>query len=177
MIHSKRQRALSLVVSSLVVALGSGLSGCRHERHDALPPPDAAPFDAPDQLAEGELLETSDEAFGLALPEGLRITKRLYSNVVLVGARPSSEIIEYLRQHVEAKVESGVGTTTFVDVSVKKPRSDWRGSLRIEVSRQGETTRVELWGEVPPPLPDNSGRTLPSWFQSGSPPKRASRDR
>ncbi len=177
MIHSKRFGAISLFASSLVVALASGLSGCRHEKHDALPPPDVAPFEAPDQLAEGELLETSDEAFGLALPEGLRITKRLYSNVVLVGTRPSSEIVDYLRQHVDAKVESGVGSTLFADVTVKKPRSDWRGSLRIEVSRQGATTRVELWGEVPPPLPDNSGRTLPSWFQSGSPPKRASRDR
>ena len=177
MIHSKRLRALSLVASSLVVALASALSGCRHEKHDAQPPPDVAPFEAPDQLAEGELLETSDEAFGLALPEGLRITKRLYSNVVLVGTRPSSEVVDYLRQHVDAKVESGIGSTVFADVTVKKPRSDWRGSLRIEVSRQGATTRVELWGEVPPPLPDNSGRTLPSWFQSGAPPKRASRDR
>ena len=157
-------------VAEILVALTliTGVPGCRHEAQRAPLPPPLGVALPPDVVVKGELLDTPDEAFGLSLPEGLTVTKRLYANVVLIGTRPLDDVVEYIRQRVDAEVESGPGWTSFIGATVKKPQSDWRGTLRIEVARRGATTVVELWGEVPPLAMEGAARALPSTFQSAA---------
>ncbi len=109
--------------------------------------PRAAASDLPDQLAPDVILETREVAFGLPLPEGMTITRELYDNVVVVGTRPLEDVVAYVSERVDADVKSEAGSTSFVHATVKHPKGEWRGSLRIDVERRGATTVISLWGE------------------------------
>lgn len=106
---------------------------------------------APDQLAPGEVAESREEAFGLLLPEGLRITRREFNMVTAEGSLSPEDVSNYIRSRVkEGDVETGPGRTSFLRANVLKPTTTWRGMLRIDVEGDGKFTQLRVFGEQTP---------------------------
>lgn len=115
---------------------------------------------APDAVAVGEVPESSEEAFGLKLPQGLRVTKREFDRVTAEGSLAPEDVSNYIRSRVkEGDVETGPGRTSFLRANVLKPVTEWRGNLRIDVVGDGKFTQLRIFGEQTPP--DMSAHVLP----------------
>jgi hypothetical protein len=146
-------RTLTLVLFFAVVLVSS--DGCKRHHEPIAPPRQlAASVGKPDQIEAGEILSATETAFGLALPDGMKVTKRLYNNIVVVSTDPSFRVAAYIQSRVDATLVSEPGKMSFLNATVKEPREPWSGNLRIDVSRRGQTTVIELWGEAFPKTND-----------------------
>ncbi len=153
---SRSALAGRLHISLAVAAL---LAGCGETTKPA-PPPDrpreeVAPID---ELAEGELPEGRVFAFGLPVPDGMRLEPRSNLVVTAIGPVPFEEVANFVRDRVEAgQTTTGPSKTVFDRVKIKTPRGpeelrqplpEKEGAeevMRIEVSttKRGHT-RLEV---------------------------------
>jgi hypothetical protein len=174
---SRGARAIRVVVRAMwIVALVAGAAACRSAPEATpapaqtdtpleTPPPAPAPVD---HLAPGELVEGSDQAFGLTLPRDLRV-EAAFSDVVYASASAAVHpIVAYMRARLrEGTLREGDASATFEHVKVPgKPGLE----LFVRVIRMPGTTRVEIRDTTPrpaPDLPDEAAR----WRQVGLTPE------
>lgn len=118
---------------------------------------------APDALAEGEIEASSEEAFGLMLPRGLRVTRREFNMVTAEGSLKPEDVSNYIRSRVkEGDTETGPGRTSFLRANVLKPATTWRGTLRIDVEGDAKYTQLRIFGEQSIPDPEKQLPTMGS---------------
>ena len=159
------------VVGAVVVLAGAA---CHHaETSESAPTPvgpssEAVASAAPvDHLAQGELIEGGQQAFGVTLPRDLQIEESFTDVVYANGHVPIHALVQYLRDRLqEGGVREGADAATFDHVKVRG-RPGLELQVRIAVAPQG--TRVEIRDTTPPPapsLPDETAR----WKQVGLTP-------
>lgn len=147
-------RAPGARLFALVVATAAW--GCRDApKPDARPNPPAASASASprtvDQLAPGELAESSETAFGLALPRGMRVERRFGDLVSAKGKVPPTALMSYVKKRVDADTaDFGLESARFADAHVKGARPGAHVRIDIEGSADGtvlvvrDTTPHEL---------------------------------
>jgi hypothetical protein len=161
-------KAHALLVAGIAVAA----SACRHDARDATLPADtsATPTTASavpvDHLAQDELLEGSEKAFGLTLPRDAQVTGR-FADVVYASAHAQpSALVKYFRARVrDGSVTVGDKSATFDRVKLAgKPGLE----LEIKIAPGLATTRIEVRDVSPvdlPNLPDDEARMRAAGFQ------------
>jgi hypothetical protein len=136
-----------------------GLSGaCDPTRPDAEPPAPVAstvPVQAPvlpaDHLAPGELLEGTEQAFGITLPRGMHVDDTFAKVVYASGPMGLKPLVDYLRAHLQGgDLSEGEWSATFNHVYAPG-RSDPLLSVHIGTAR--DVVRVEFRDVTPPDLP------------------------
>ena len=112
-----------------------------------------------DHLAPGELLEGSDEAFGLTLPRGVRVDEAFTEVVYASGALAVHPVVSYLRSRlVGGDLREGETSATFEGVTV--PGHSER-LLRIHVAEVRRSAMIDIRDTTPGPrlnLPDEPAR-------------------
>lgn len=147
-------RARSAVAGAAMTLVIGACHG-RHATDDAVSaagseagPPAPAPVD---HLAAGELIEGTEQAFGLTLPRGLVITGNFVSVVYASGRLTVHPVVEYLRARLEGgDLREGEASATFEHVAVHgRPGVE----LTVHVSASVAGVRVEMRDTTPVPAP------------------------
>jgi hypothetical protein len=112
-----------------------------------------------DHLAPGELIEGSDQAFGVRLPRAVQVRAAFVDVVYADGSVALHPLVKYLRARVqEGSLREGEAAATFEHVRVRgKPGLEL--SIRIAAAPGG--VRVEMRDTTTPPpldLPDDNAR-------------------
>ncbi len=89
---------------------------------------------APDELGRGELLIGKEDAFGLPLPEGMKISRKSSDSVRAQGSLSPEVFTEFVRSRVEAEVETEPRRTRFSRAKVKAPVGGVVAGLRIDIT-------------------------------------------
>lgn len=126
-----------------------------------------------DHLADGELFEGTDKAFGVVLPRNVRIIHGYDDLIVATGTPPADRVANYFRQRLhEGKVTVGARATVFDGVrSAGAP--DLELWLSVEPGEGGEGCRIEvrkLTHEKAPVLPDDEARWRAAGFKPNGQP-------
>jgi hypothetical protein len=149
-----------------VVALAALLAACRgtgstdDSRTSSAPRGSAAPDALPvDHLAPGEVVEGREEAFGIRLPQGIRIDETFARVVFASGPLTVHPIVQYFRSRLhDGDVREGETSATFEHVTAPgKPDR----SLTIHIAEVRRATTIEIRDATPPPspnLPDETAR-------------------
>jgi len=138
------------------MTLAIGACHAHHADEDAASPAEtgaarAAP--APiDHLADGELVEGTEHAFGLTLPRGLVITGNFVPVVYASGGLTVHPVVQYLRTRLEGgDLHEGEASATFEHVTVRgKPGLE----LKVHVDASVAGVRVEMRDTTPVPAPN-----------------------
>lgn len=121
----------------------------------ASPVATAAPLD---HLAPDELVEGTEQAFGLTLPRGVHVESSDKGDVRAVGLVTLHALVKYLRQHVqESDLDEGDQYATLHKVKLRgKP-----GALyEMHVAPAGfRGTSLLVQDVTPPPMPDLPNET------------------
>ena len=162
---------------AIAIAVAPVLAACKRDDTVsvvATPAPKASAAVPVDHLADGELLEGPEKAFGLALPRGMKVDAAFGDIVYASGQLPSANVAKYLRARVrEGKMIEGdyahYGTTTFEKVKI--PTSpDKEFTITVRPAAEGvSVTKVEVRDATPtqaPNLPDDAAR----WKNAGLAP-------
>jgi hypothetical protein len=104
-----------------------------------------------DHLAPGELKQGKERAFGLVLPEGMKVISRFDDAVHARGRFPPQDIANYVRKQVHVKrVELGAARTIFPHARIQGGSPERQ--YRIEVVNLGRgETKLEVFDTTPPP--------------------------
>lgn len=112
--------------------------------------------------------------FGLDIPDGLRIVARFSKSVHLAGTLPLAAAIEAFQRQLEPSLmEFTPQHATWERVLVKNDES--RRVLRIQISRDGATTRMQI-AEVTPAPPANGLSDTQLWERAGRNPDGTPKD-
>jgi hypothetical protein len=138
-------------------ALCGALCGVLLACHRPTPAPEpVASASAPppvvrDQLAVGELLEGSEQAFGLKLPRGIHIEETFATVVFAQGSLKAADVANYIRSRVTGgAVHVGAAATIFDQVFT--PGYPSRPlSIHVEPLPRSGGTRIEVRDTTPPP--------------------------
>jgi hypothetical protein len=140
----------------LLAALGLGLCALAC-RSDPAPAPAAAGSGKPakqplDRLAPGELAPGSELAFGIPVPDGMRLTHLFHDVAYMNGNAPQDALVEYVRRHV------GSDRVQLAQSSVVFPRVTINGQPQnrvydIEVFSRSGRSRVTIRDVTPLPAP------------------------
>jgi hypothetical protein len=133
-----------LSVASLALSLSCGACH-RSTAEQALPCEEPA-----DRLGAGELVESTEVLFGLPVPEGMTVHRRLFDNAAAIGPLSEAEVAAYVRRRVEAHEERTEETTSFEHAHLRGEHAPLAGTLRIDVSRRGEMTVLAVWIDAAP---------------------------
>jgi hypothetical protein len=127
--------------------------------------PDAAPAD---HLAEGELLEGTEKAFGLTLPRQVKVDSRFVDLVYASGAPRPDAVANYIRARVRyGTVRIGAANTLFEKVQM--PEAPGREiSIRVAAGDNGRGCVIEM-RDVTPPKP-LEGSEVDKWRAVGLSP-------
>jgi hypothetical protein len=161
-----RARGLPASLATAVVAAAGLCAACNSARTTDEPAPAAStvPVKAPelpaDHLAPGELLEGSEQMFGITLPRGMKVDATFAKLAFASGPVALHPLVDYLRAHVQnGGLREGEGSATFEHVTAPgKPQPE----LQIHVVVLREVVKVVFTDPTPdtvvPPLPDNESR-------------------
>jgi hypothetical protein len=139
-------------------ALATAVAACRaHPTPDLLAadggPAAEASATPIDRLAPGELVEGTDEAYGLKLPRGLDVTSRFAPVVYASGRLPVHPVVDYFRARLQGgDLREGPTSATFQHVLVRGGTPDRELSVRIAETIAGVT--VEMRNTTPPHIPE-----------------------
>jgi hypothetical protein len=102
-----------------------------------------------DHLAPGELIEGSEQAFGVVLPRDLRVKGRFVDAVYTTGRPSVHALTQYFRARLEdGSLREGVQAATFEHVRVRgKPGLE----LFVHVAAARDGTNVEIRNATPQP--------------------------
>lgn len=159
------QAAWALVSLALV-------QGCKKDQPQPVPTQATA---SPDRLSEGEVLPGRDSAFGLELPQGLKVAAR-YPHVVQMSSTLSREaVVRFFRENVLVQhVEVTPSHTLFPKVYIKGDKS--KHIYRIDVTVGSGRTLVNMRDITPPPV--TQGLTeVQRWEQAGRNPDGTQKNR
>jgi hypothetical protein len=142
-------------VAAAATALAFGACHARHADDDAVPAvgssAGAAAHPPVDHLAPGELVEGTEQAFGLTLPRDLVITGNFVPVVYASGRLAVHPVVQYLRARLEGgDLHEGQASATFEHVAVRgKPGVE----LTVHVNASVAGVRVEMRNTTPVPAP------------------------
>lgn len=128
-----------------MLLLATAACACDSKPVPPAPPPGpaAAASSKPrlvDTTAPGEIAESGERAFGLALPRGLIVQERHPDHTVADGTLAFEPLANFIRARVNAaQVETGPSKTIFVNAQVK---DDPKRVVRVEVSSYAGRTRL-----------------------------------
>jgi hypothetical protein len=118
--------------------------------------PTAVPVD---HLAPGELLEGSAQAFGITLPQGVRVDEAFVKVVYASGPLPVHPLVQYFRSRLRGgDVREGESSATFDHVTAP---SDADRPLSIHIAEVHRGALIEVRDATPAPapnLPDEAAR-------------------
>jgi hypothetical protein len=148
-----------VAAASSVVLLAAVAAACRkappqENAAPAAPPPSASVASVPaDHLGPDELVEGTQQAFGLTLPKGLVVTGTLTDRVFAKGWFRVHPLVEYFRARLQdGALREGAESATFEHVKVPgKPGLEL--AIHIEPATTGGTN-VIVRDTTPPPVPD-----------------------
>jgi hypothetical protein len=151
-----RLPALIAAAGFVSVAL---LSGCKKQHGTESPEakatgsvagePETSARPPLDHLASGELPPGTASAYGLVLPNGMRLFANFSRTAEAIGPQRPEDVANYIRERVTAtRVELGAVGTVFPAVQVKN--GDPTKTLRIEVVPLGDRTKVVVRDISPP---------------------------
>ena len=146
--------------------------GCRgaDDTSKSLPTSSPAPGLAPaDHLAPGELLEGGDEAFGLTLPQRLRVDGAFARVVYASGPLAVHPLVSYLRARLrDGDLREGETAASFEHVHVP---NKLERELAIHITGIGQASaRVEIRDTTPPEIPALSDERA-RWRRVGTTPQ------
>jgi hypothetical protein len=156
----------------VIVLAALALSACdKTQDTQQIPPPPPAtssPVVTPvDHLADGELLEGTEKAFGVILPRGVTIVHGFDDLIVATGIPSPERVANYMRQRLkEGKITVGARATVFEKV---KTAGAPDLELSVLVEPNGDGCRIEvrkLTTPKAPALPDDEAR----WRAAGLKP-------
>ena len=156
-----------LTTAVFALALVSACSSCKRKQDEA-PKTEDAP---PDRLAPGELVEGTENAFGLPLPRVSKVSARFRGSVDITSTATPEQLANFVRARVkEGKVTQGTSSTRLDDVI---PRDDKAKRLSIEVRplRTGNGNRSEMVVRDTTPTPGDPNLSEEQrWKKAGMTP-------
>lgn len=139
------------------------------ETTSAAPTPSASIATPIDHLNDGELLEGTENTFGLVLPREVHVVHGFDDLRVATGAPQAERVANYFRARVhEGKITVGARSTVFDGVRIAAA-PDIELAINVEPGPGGDGCRVEvrkLTHEKAPVLPDDEAR----WRAAGLKP-------
>jgi hypothetical protein len=156
------------VLSVAIIAAGG--SACHKDDAAAVPLAEAVDAQAPrEHLADGELLEGTEQAYGLTLPRGLKIDTNLPPQIVASGEPKAADVANYVRRRVAmGSVKVGAASTMFLRVQVPA-RPGRELTIRVEPRATGTGVQMTIRDVTPPPV-DQSLTDEQRWQQVGIAP-------
>jgi hypothetical protein len=161
--HTIRPRAAAIFLVACM--------GCRgaDDTPKSLPTSTPAPALAPaDHLAPGELLEGADDAFGLTLPQKLRVDSAFAQVVYASGTVAVHPLASYFSARLQGgNLREGDMAATFEHVHVPtRPERE----LAVHIAGIGQMARVEIRDTTPPQIPALSDERA-RWKRVGTTPQ------
>jgi hypothetical protein len=157
--------AVTAAITSAAFAACSLCGACDATRTNAEPAPMASsvPVSAPvlpaDHLAPGELLEGTEQAFGVTLPEGMHVDDTFATVIYASGPMTLKPLVDYFRGHLQGgDLSAGEWSATFEHVFAPGKSEP---PLSVHIGTARDVVRVEIRDETPPelpPLPDDPAR-------------------
>jgi hypothetical protein len=160
------------------LALGLGSLGCVSLSCRSRPSPAPVVLDdeggaTPDRLKEGEELPESETAFGLPIPQGMRLSRHFLESAYLTGSLSLEQLADHVQSHVEARnVEVTKNRVLFARVLFARARikGDRRGRLfRLEISRTASGAQLFML-EITPPAMTRGLTEAERWREAGRNP-------
>ncbi len=112
-----------------------------------------------DHLAPGELIEGSEEAFGIPLPRGVHVDEAFVHVVFASGPLTVHPLVQYFRSRLQdGDLREGESSATFEHVTARA-KSDRQ--LTVHIAEVRRTAEIEIRDTTPPPspnLPDEPAR-------------------
>jgi hypothetical protein len=139
--------------------------GCKRDNTDDIL---AAASQTPDRLEPGEPLVGTPRVLGLDVPDGLRVVAHYDKSVHLSGPLPLSAAVDAIQRQLEPTLLELTPKRAFWERVVAKGDTNKR-LLRIEITRDGPTTRVHL-SEVTAPKPTHGLSDEERWERAGRNP-------
>jgi hypothetical protein len=133
----------------------------------------AAQVEAPpaDHLAPGELVEGTQEAFGVTLPRVVVVDESFVDAVYASGPATLDSLVPYFRARLEGgTAHRGPTTATFEHTRVRGKADKAAVDVLVRVTSAPGGASVEIRNTTPPPapvLPDQAAR----WRQVGLTPE------
>lgn len=156
-----------------LAVLCCGLLACdRDDAHAPEAPSASAPSsDVPrDHLAPGELQPGQEQAYGLALPRGLKIIRRFPDSIHAEGPIEAEHVANYVRKRVSVyRVELGAAGTIFPEAKIRD--GDPHRTYRIVVSPKDNRRSKLMVEDVTPPPPTKGLSEAERWRRAGVDPK------
>jgi hypothetical protein len=157
----------------MVALVATGPVGCEKDDHATAPRPAvaAAPDAAPrDHLAPGELLEGPERAFGIPLPQGVKVDSYFPPQILASGpAVKAADVANYLRARVTSgSVKVGAASTMFDHVQAATS-PERQLNIRVESGPAGNGVLLTI-RDVTPPVIDPNLTEEQRWQQVGIAP-------
>ncbi len=112
-----------------------------------------------DHLAPGELVEGTEEAFGLTLPQGIRVDEAFTQVVYASGAVTVHPLVQYLRSKLrDGDLREGETSATFEHVTVPGQSERPLTIHIVEVRREAVLEIRDATPRPAPNLPDEAAR-------------------
>jgi hypothetical protein len=168
-------RSLAVCCARAGLCLASvGFAGCGDK---PVQKPAAAQVEpaTPDRLQPGEQIAEAPIAFGMPLPEGMRVTRHFLDAAYFSGRVPFDQALEHVRKHVLAR-DVELRTLGAVIPQAYIQGDERRRLFRIEVSRTGEGSQVYLQDITPPAVTQGLSETE-RWRRAGRNPDGTMVDR
>jgi len=127
------------------------ISGCTHGTAAVDSKGDAGPPTPVDHLATNELSHSKVLAFGLPIPEGMKVERRFASSVYLTGSVSATALADFVRAHAIAGPLERIGNRR-VFSKVKIRGGDSSRLYDIEIDETGATQKLIVTDVTPPPL-------------------------
>jgi hypothetical protein len=157
-----------LLVCAALSCFGAA-AGCRSDSERAAPQPSKPrpPAKPVDRLAAGELAPGSDLLFGMAVPKGMRVTRKFPDAAYLEGQVESTALVQYLRERVDtAGVELTPSRATFHRAIIKgQPGRVYK----IEIVQKGLTSELVMRDVTRPPATEGISEAE-RWRRAGLTP-------
>ncbi len=158
-------------VSSCALLFFAALAACRKtEQEDA--PPVVVMSDAgrpTDHLAKGELPEGTERAFGIVLPVGMVIDRRLFDLVLAEGAVNFTSVEEYVKKRVGGGTVRKESNSRLILRNVRTP-SEPNRPLEVVIEQKVDRVRLEVRDITPPPPPPEQPTEELRWKAAGLKP-------
>jgi hypothetical protein len=158
------------LAATLALAAGCGKSSgdaAATSGSAAVPPSVSAGGTPADHLGPDELFEGNEQAFGILLPRGLEVERRLPGTVVASGPMKVHALVKYFQPRLQGgALREGETVATFEHLKAPGPED---AELAIHIRVAIPRTRVQIDRIPHPPtavLPDDSSR----WRQVGLTP-------
>lgn len=142
----KQKRAFAIGVS-VFAQLGMA---CHRERAPDPAPPAPAEAAPPDRLAPTEALPEAETAFGLPLPQGMRLVRHFNDSAYFMGEVEFAALLEHVQKHVTSSTVQMRGRGA-VFASTQISGDEQERLVRIELNPAPRGSELHITDITPPP--------------------------